>query len=166
MAVGTVQLFDSYLPRLLGATGGTVLKWNATAHYATLWEVPGSPANPSDAADNYAGVDATHNESADTGITRPVLGSQAVNETGGPAPRTQCESAIISFGSNVTLSAKYLIVFQGTAITPPTAQTSTDFAVFWVDLNDTSLSAEASSTAAAFTIDDSATGWFYIAGQL
>jgi len=151
MAVGTVQLFDNTIENFMD---GTTALWEAGNWYAELYMQAG--ANPTDSWATRSQI--THTVCSDGDYAAKDVGSAAV---GGTPPQCEFASAIINFGSSVTITAKYLIVLEGDEASPG----GTDDLVFWVDLDTTGATAEVSSVSSDFTVDDSANGWFYIAGQ-
>jgi len=62
---------------------------------------------------------------------RQVIGSAALINYGTSNKGRAFDSAIINFGSNVSVSAKYCCLFRGTAASP----VSTDQFIGWIDLN-------------------------------
>lgn len=156
MALGTVQLFDDALPKI---NGGTMPLWTASAsYYACLYRQSGS--TPTRTLATKTAVDAAFTEvTVGANYARQAIANATV--TKGSGAKTVFSSDTVSFGSSVTIAAKFLVIFQGTAASPA----GSDEPVFWVDLNTASSTAEASSTAANFSIAPSANGWFYINGQ-
>lgn len=152
MAVGTVTMFDNAIQDFMD---GSVPLWTvANSWYAVLYEA-GSTL-PLTSFTTKGAI--THTEAtSQTDYTRQQLGTCTI---AGTAPQCEFKSAIVSFGSNVSLHAKYLIVCQNVVGSAADA----DELLFFVNLDTAdNTSTEVSSTSAAFTVDDSANGWFYIA---
>ena len=153
MAVGTTQLFDDAMQNF---QDGTTTTWVGASpgYYAELYLQAG--ADPTDSWATRTNI--THTVCSDGDYAAKDVASRTI---AGTAPQCEFKSNIINFGATVTITAKYLIVLEGDEASPQ----STDELVFWVDLDTTSTTSQVSSTSAAFTVDDSANGWFYISGQ-
>lgn len=157
MAVGTVQIFDNVIQDWMD---GSVSLWGAGSpgYYASLY-AHASGTDPDDAWATRTQI--THTEITAQGDYDQVdVATRTIGRTGGTSA-AEYLSAIISFGATVDIQAKYLIIAEGDEASPATD----DPLIFWVDLDSTSGTSEAQSIGAAFTIDDSANGWFYVAEQ-
>lgn len=155
MGMGTVQLFDDTLHNLLDGTDPT--SWEANDYYASLYTANGANL-PSDAWNTRNDVTGITEVSEAGDYDQKDVGTPLV---GGTPPQVEFASSIINWGSDVSITAKWLIVFQGDEASPTTG----DACVFWCNCYDGDTTTEVSSTNSDFTIDDSANGWFYIAAQ-
>ena len=90
------------------------------------------------------------NECADSDYARQTLGSVTVSETGGTVT---FDCADISFGSAVTITAKYAVLFDDTVANDPL--------IVYVDLN--TAGGSVSSTSSTFQITINASGVFTLA---
>ncbi|MDN5937695.1 MAG: hypothetical protein L0H83_03450 [Salinisphaera sp.] len=142
MAVGNAQPYNS--------SQATLLKnnWESAGFYAVLLD---NAYTPSDAHDTYSDVSA--NECTDTDYDQKDLTSEAITTTGAD---TYIDSADVSFGANVTISARYFAVLQGDAATPA----ATDELVFYVDLS--TGGGNVSSTNATFSVLAPTNGWIKV----
>jgi hypothetical protein len=153
MPVGTVQLFDQCMGLLLD--GSPTWIWETGPFAGTLWDQAG--ADPADTLVDFTGLDATHNEVTGGGYAQQQLGSLTVTVATGVV---QFHTAIVNFGTNVTITTKYLVCIQGTVTVSGTADT-----MWFLDLDTTSSSSEVSSVSSDFTVDDAATGWWTVNKQ-
>lgn len=107
---------------------------------------------------------ATHTTTADVGANLITTGdgapiaatSLAIDNTTTPGT-TYYDSADANFGASVTISAKWLIAVQ--PVTAGTFSATTSKLLWYVDLNNSSGSAEASSTASDFIVYAPTNGW-------
>lgn len=91
------------------------------------------------------------------GATRIAATSLAIDNTT-TAGTTYFDSADVTWGSSVTITAKYLICVQ--PVTANTFSGTTDKLLFYVDLDTTSTSSTISSVASTFTVFAPTNGWF------
>lgn len=91
------------------------------------------------------------------GATRVAATGLAIDNTT-TAGTTYFDSADVTWGSSVTITAKYLICVQ--PVTANTFSGTTDKLLFYVDLDTTSTSSTVSSVASAFTVFAPTNGWF------
>lgn len=135
MAAGNFTLYDN--AKLLLLNGG--LDMSSATLAATLL---GSGYTPSAAHDTWS--DVSSNEITDSGYSEQAVSGQTVTLASGTVT---VDSADISFGSSVTLTAKYLVLVLGTA----GSLAGTDKLVGYCDLN--SSGGTVSSTAGAFSVN-------------
>lgn len=109
---------------------------------------------------------ATHTTTADLGAnlistgdgaTRVAATGLAIDNTT-TVGTTYYDSADVTWGSSVTITAKYLVCVQ--PVTANTFDASTSKLLFYVDLDNASGSATVSSTASTFTVFAPTNGWF------
>jgi hypothetical protein len=155
MAVGQVQLYNHCFERLCQNAD---VQWDVTTAGNWCWLLATSSYTPAD----------THTTVNDLGANYITAGSD-----GGPLERGSTSVAIdnssgviqfkagnANFGSNVTITAKYLIACQG----DPSAITTSDIILFYQDLDDTGGSAQSSSS--DFVVNAPANNiWFQINAQ-
>lgn len=141
MAAGNFTLVNS---AILDLADGT-FDWITDNHYAVLILAAHTPSVSTDAT--YANISA--NECADGDYAAQDLTGESA--TGGSGTVT-FDANDVSFGSSVTITAKYLYVLQGTAA----GKTGTDEIVGYVDLDNGGGSV--SSTSGTYNIAWAGTG--------
>lgn len=153
MPVGTVtkynqlekQLFDTANRQWNDATTGNIMFCLVTNGYT-----------PSATHTTTANLGANLISSGD-GAARIAATSLAIDNTTTPGT-TYYDSADVTWGSSVTITAKYLVCVQ--PVTANTFDSSTSKLLFYVDLDTTSSSTSVSSTATPFTVIAPTNGWF------
>lgn len=135
MAAGNFTLYDN--AKLLLLNGG--LNMASAGITAVLL---GSGYTPSAAHSAWSDVSA--NEIADSGYAEQAVSGQTVTLASGTVT---VDSGDISFGTNVTLTAKYLVLVQGTA----GSLTAASKLIGYCDLN--TGGGTVSSTAGAFSVN-------------
>jgi hypothetical protein len=141
MAAGAFKLYDNALLKILNDT----IQLSSNTIVAVLTSVAHTPNKATHST--YANI--SGNIIADAGYAPQVVSGVTITLVPGATPEVTLDSADISFGSNVTLSAKWchLVVRAGGSLT------GTDHLVGFVDLNTDSGSAVLSSTAGAFNVN-------------
>jgi hypothetical protein len=152
MAIGTVTKYNQFLDVIMGTDNR---QWDDVSAGSGMFVLVTNGYTPA----------ATHTTAADLGVNvitsgdgAPInVASAAVNNSTGT---TWLTSANASFGSPVTIIAKYLICVQ-----PVVAGTyaSTAKLLWYLDLDTTSSSTSVSSTNSEFSVNVSANGWVSIA---
>jgi hypothetical protein len=151
MALGTVTKYNS-LEKTLFDTANR--QWNDATAGNIMFCLCGNGYTPA----------ATHDETADladlitAGDGAPIAATGLAIDNTTTAGTTYYDADAANFGAAVTVSAKWLICVQ--PVTANTFSATTSKLLFYVDLNTSSGSAEASSTASDFRIDPPANGWF------
>jgi hypothetical protein len=142
MAAGNFTLYNQSKAWMFDGT----FDWDTDSHYAHLFDNTYTPALTHDTwADTAAGT----NEVTDGDYTAQAMATEAVN--GGTATATgNCDAGNVTYGTNVTITARYLIIRTGTA-TPGT----TDKLVGYVELD---TGADVSSTNGTFEVQWNASG--------
>jgi len=135
MAAGNFTLYDN--AKLLLLNGG--LNMSSATITAVLL---GAGYTPSAAHDTWS--DASAQEIADSGYAEQAVSGQTVTLASGTVT---VDSGDISFGTNVTLTAKYLALVLGTA----GSLAGTDKLIGYCDLN--TGGGTVSSTAGAFSVN-------------
>lgn len=87
----------------------------------------------------------------------PIAATSLAIDNTTTAGTTYLDSASASFGTTVTITAKYFIAVM--PVTAGTFSATTSNLLFWLDLNTTNSSATVSSAAADFVVLPSANGW-------
>ena len=137
MTVGNFTLYNS---AKLGLFNGDLDLGSDTIAVALL----GAGYTPSAAHSTWA--DVSTQEITDGDYAEKALTGQSV--TGGSGTVT-VDSGDVSFGSTVTITAKYVVFVKGTA----GSLTGTDKLVGYCDLDNTSTSTTVSSTSGAFSVN-------------
>jgi hypothetical protein len=151
MALGTVTKYNS-LEKTLFDTANR--QWNDATAGNIMFCLCGNGYTPA----------AAHDETADlsdlitAGDGAPIAATGLAIDNTTTAGTTYYDADAANFGAAVTVSAKWLICVQ--PVTANTFSATTSKLLFYVDLNTSSGSAEASSTASDFRIDPPANGWF------
>lgn len=120
MTISAFTIQDSGLAAILNGT----IDLDTSALYAILLV---GAHTPTQAKALYS--DISSNEITDAGYVRQALSGAAISSSG---KQRIFNSNPVSFGSNVTLSAKYMYVLKGAAGTP----NASDPILGWVDLNE------------------------------
>lgn len=153
MAVGAVTKYNQLESVIFGTSGR---QWDDTTTGSMMFCLVTNGYTPS--AAHTTTTDLSTNVIT-TGDGSPiVLASPTLNNTT-TAGRTYYDSADASFGSAVTITAKYLVCVQ--PVTANTFSATTSKLLFYVDLDTTSSSTSFSSTGSNFTVYAPANGWFY-----
>lgn len=140
MAIGTFTLYNTGKEALLTDNAGSI-DWAADTVVAVLLSNTYTPALTHS---TFADISAT--QISDVGYAPVALtGKSSVRASG--VITFDCDN--ISYGSSVTIAAKYLVVVKRAA----GALASTDQLIGYIDLNTDSTSAVASSTTASFAIN-------------
>jgi len=153
MALGTVTKYNS-LEVAIGDTANR--QWNDATAGNIMFCLVTNGYTPS----------ATHSTTSSlganvitTGDGSPIAATSLTLDNTTTPGRTYFNSANASFGSSVTITAKYLVAVQ--PVTAGTFSATTSTLLFYVDLDTTSGSSSATSTASNFTVYTPANGWFY-----
>lgn len=154
MAVGAAQLYNNALNYLMDGTA----PWESSALRAALVTSSYTPADTHDAWSSVSGNEvsagggySTHGE---------AIASAAVSVDG--SFNTVVDSAIVTWGSSTTITAKYFVVVEDADANAALA--STDKLIFYVDLS--TGGGSVSSSSGTFSLDAHSTlGWFYIPVQ-
>ena len=150
MAIGTVTKYNGF-EKLIAADANR--QWDDSTAGNIMFCLAGNGYTPA----------ATHSTTADladvitSGDGAPVAATGlAIDNTTTPGS-TYFDSDDMSFGTSVTITAKYLIAVQ--PVTANSFDASTSKLLFYVDLDTTSSSAEVSSVSSDFVIYAPANGW-------
>ena len=136
MAAGAFTLYNQSKAWFFDGT----FDWANDTHYAHLFDATYTPALTHD---TFVDLGAATNEVTDGDYAVELMITEAVN--GGTATATgNCDAANLTYGTNVTITARYAIIRTGTA----TAQT-TDRLVGYVELETAS---DVSSTNGTFEV--------------
>ena len=132
---------------------GNTVDWVADGIAAVLVDVAHTPAITETTFANISANEVnsgTFPDYAQVALTNKSLGKATATEV-------QYDSDVVSFGTNVTIEARYIYFVKGTA----GALIAGDAIVGYCDI-DTSLGAaeNAKSTNSVFSVGPSATGWF------
>lgn len=148
MPVGSPQIHNDSLYELMLSTG---TQWDAGPFAFALL----SSAYTQDDADTEWG-DVSANEITDTDYAQVAASSLSLVQSGN---KVQLSSGNASFGTSVTIEAKFLVCVAGTA----GALNSTDKIIYTVDLDTTTSGSTIAVTGGPFIIRQSqTTGWFEI----
>lgn len=150
MATDSGKIHNGAMLQLAG-NGGT--PWNdGTANFAFILL---TEAYTFDAADTeYSHVSA--NEVVDVDYAPIAVASRTLTQS---TTKTQFSSNHADFGTNVTISAKWLVCIAGNAA----SLGATDKIIFSLDLDNTSSSATIDKSNDAFIVrPNQSTGWFYL----
>ena len=120
MALSPFTIQDSGLQAILNGS----IDLDTSALYAVLLVGAHTPTQ-----NKALYSDISANEIADAGYVRQALTGAAIAASG---KQRQFTSNPISFGSNVTLTAKYMYILRGTAASP----VASDPILGWIDLNE------------------------------
>lgn len=151
MALGTVTKYNQF-EKLIGDTANR--QWNDATAGNIMFCLAHAAYTPA----------ATHTTTTDLGANVITAGdgapiaatALAIDDTTTPGT-TYYDSADANFGAAVTVSAKWLIAVQ--PVTANTFSATTSKLLWYVDLNNTSGSTEASSTASDFIVYAPTGGW-------
>lgn len=153
MALGTVTKYNS-LEVAIGDTANR--QWNDATAGNIMFCLVTNAYTPS----------ATHSTTTSLGANvitsgdgTPIAATSLTLDNTTTPGRTYFNSGNASFGSSVTITAKYLVAVQ--PVTAGTFSATTSTLLFYVDLDTTSGSSSATSTASNFTVYTPANGWFY-----
>ena len=139
MAVGSPEFYNDALEQAVVADN-----WETDNHYAALMT-----SSHTFTATHTTWADISANEVSQAGDYAPVdLTGEAITEAAGVVT---IDANQVDYGSAVTITARHIVVLQGTA----GAQSGTDRLVFSAALDDT---ADKSSTADDFKVDWNASG--------
>lgn len=139
MAAGNVQIYNGFLERLINSTAN----WATDDHYAALMN---SSFTHSDTDTNWTAILADVCVSGD--YAPQDLTGEAVVATGST---TKIDADLVDFGNTVTITARTIVVLEGTA----GAQAGADLLCFSADLDDT---VDLSSSNGNFDVDWNASG--------
>lgn len=145
MAAGNFTLYN--FPKKWFFDG--TMDWDTNTFYLHLLQ---SGYTPAATHDTWSDVSAQ--EVTDGDYAAQAIGTKAVNGGTGTAT-ADCDAGDVSFGTNVTITARYAVVRQGTA-TPGTA----DKLVGYVELD---TATDVSSTNGDFAVNWNANGLWTIA---
>lgn len=141
MAAGTFTLYDEYKEDLLDGTDD----WTNGNHYCMLVTSSYTPATT-----HTTRADVSAFEVSGGGYAKQDLaGESAVNSAG----TVTCDATDVAFGPSVTITARYLIILQGTVA----GSAGTDALVGYVELES---GADVSSSNGDFNINWPAGGVF------
>ena len=153
MPVGAVTKYNQLEKRLFDTDSR---QWNDSAPGSIMFCLVSNGYTPS----------ATHSTTADLGANLLTTGDGAariaatgltVDSTTTPGT-TYYGSNDITWGSSVTITAKYLVCVQ--PVTANTFNAATSRLLFYVDLNDTSGTTTVTATAEPFSVLAPTNGWF------
>ena len=151
MAMGTVTKFNQW-EDVIG--GDANRQWDDSTAGNVMFYLADGAVTPgaTDTTIDDIGIYGTNTITAGDGA--PIAATAlAITPSGGT---TYYDSAAANFGASVTISAKWLIATLPVAANTPA---STAKLLWFVDLDDTSGTAEVSSTASTFSIAPTTNGW-------
>ena len=156
MAAGTVQLYDTAYETLFQ---DATRQWDDSTSGSIYWVLATSSYTPSDA--HTTTTDVTNKVGGDGA---PIAATDLViTDTPGTANETYFQAGaggtpgVVSFGTNVTITAQYLIAVQPTSAGSYSG--TTDKLIFYVAID---TGGDVSSTNGEFTINMPTSGWFKI----
>jgi hypothetical protein len=153
MAVGTVTKYNQLEKQIFADANR---QWDDATAGNIMFCLVGNGYTP--AATHTTTADLSTNLiSAGDGATRVAATGLAIDDTT-TAGTTYYDSADVTWGTSVTITAKYLVCVQPVAAN--TFDASTSKLLFYVDLDTTSGSATVSSVASTFTVFAPTNGWF------
>ena len=150
MAIGTVTKYNGFEKQI---TADANRQWDDATAGNIMFCLCGNGYTPS----------ATHSTTANltdlitSGDGAPIAATGLAIDNTTTAGSTYFDSADANFGSNVTITAKYLIAVM--PVTAGTFDASTSKLLFYVDLDTSSSSAEVSSITSDFVIYTPTNGW-------
>lgn len=153
MAIGQVTKYNGFQKNLMKANGR---QWDDPAVGNLMFVLATEAYTPSAAHETAANIGAAL---ITTGPGAPInLTGQSIDDTTTPG-RIYFDSNPANFGSNVTISAKYLICVQ--PITPGTFANTAKL-LWYVDLNTLTPTSIANSINSVFRIDPPENGWLRV----
>src|SRR5574343_619400 len=153
MPVGTVTKYNQLEKQLFDTANR---QWNDAATGNIMFCLVTNGYTPSATHTTTANLGANLISSGD-GAARIAATGLTIDNTTTPGT-TYYDSADVTWGSSVTITAKYLVCVQ--PVTANTFDSSTSKLLFYVDLDTTSSSASVSASATPFTVIAPANGWF------
>lgn len=153
MPVGPVTKYNQLEKQLFDTANR---QWNDAATGNIMFCLVTSGYTPSATHTTTANLGANLISTGD-GATRVAATALAIDNTTTPGT-TYYDSADATWGSSVTITAKYMVAVQ--PVTANTFDSSTSKLLFYVDLDTTSTSSSVTSTTSSFTVVAPSTGWF------
>lgn len=150
MAIGTVTKYNQFEKQIAADANR---QWDDATAGNIMFCLASNAYTP--AAAHTTTADVTGLITAGDGAPIAATGLAIDNTT--TAGSTYFDSDDVSFGTNVTIKAKYLICVQ--PVTANTFDASTSKLLFYVDLDTTSTSTTVSSVASDFVIYAPTNGW-------
>jgi len=154
MAIGPVTSFNGLLKLITDASNRD---WNDASAGNIMFCLATSAYTPS----------ATHSTTADiasglitSGDGAPIAATALVIDDTATPGTSSYSSADASFGSNLSITAKYFIAVM--PVTAGTFSATTSKLLFYVDLNTSGGSSQGSSVNSEFVVYKPAAGWFNI----
>lgn len=141
---GPFTLYDTAIQEFLNGTQD----WDSDSHYCVLLD---SGYTPSGTHDTYSDISAS--VIVDAGYSPQLMSGETVTIVSG---ETKCDAADVSFGSDVSLTARYCAVVVGTGSPPSGA----DRLVGYMLLNKSDI--DVSSVGGAYTVKWNATNGLWI----
>lgn len=153
MPVGTVTKYNQLEKQLFDTANR---QWNDAATGNIMFCLVTNGYTPAATDATTASLGANLISSGD-GAARIAAAGLTVDNTTTPGT-TYYDSADVTWGTSVTITAKYLVCVQ--PVMANTFDAATSRLLFYVDLDTTSSSSSVSATAAPFTVVAPANGWF------